>query len=67
VEPGVPPVPTVLNYKKFSDAVYDAGMSRLYGGIHFKDDNTAGQIIGNAVGELAYKKAKTLFNGGSDD
>jgi len=67
VEPGVPAVPTVISYKKFSDAVYDAGMSRLYGGIHFKDDNTAGQLIGNAVGQLVYAKAKTLFNGSSDD
>ncbi len=67
VEPGVPAVPTVIAYKRFSDAVYDAGMSRLYGGIHFKDDNTAGQLIGNAVGQLAYDKAKTLFNGSSDD
>jgi membrane-associated phospholipid phosphatase len=42
-------------------------MSRLYGGIHFKDDNTAGQLIGNAAGQLAYAKAQTLFNGSSDD
>jgi hypothetical protein len=67
VEPGVPAVPTVIAYKRFSDAVNDAGMSRLYGGIHFKDDNTAGQLIGNAAGQLAYDKAKKLFNGSSDD
>ena len=67
VEPGVPAVPTVIAYKKFSDAVYDAGMSRLYGGIHFKDDNTAGQVIGTEAGRLAYDKAVKLFNGSSDD
>jgi len=67
VEPGVPAVPTVIAYKRFSDAVNDAGMSRLYGGIHFKDDNTAGQLIGNAAGQLAYDKARTLFNGSSND
>ena len=67
VEPGVPAVPTVISYKKFSDAVNEAGMSRLYGGIHFKDDNTAGQLVGTAVGQLVYAKAKTLFNGSSDD
>ncbi len=67
VEPGVPPVATVIAYKRFSDAVNDAGMSRLYGGIHFKDDNTAGQLIGNAAGQLAYDKAKKLFNDSSDD
>jgi hypothetical protein len=67
VEPGVPAVPTVITYKRFSDAVNAAGMSRLYGGIHFKDDNTAGQLIGNAAGQLAYDKARALFNGSSDD
>ena len=67
VEPGVPAVPTVIAYKKFSDAVNDAGMSRLYGGIHFKDDNTAGQVIGTAVGHSVYVKAKALFNGSNDD
>ena len=67
VEPGVPAVPTVITFKKFSDAVNEAGMSRLYGGIHFKDDNTAGQVIGTAAGQLAYDKARKLFNGSSDD
>ena len=67
VEPGVPAVPTVISYKKFSDAVYDAGMSRLYGGIHFKDDNTAGQLVGTAVGQLVYAKARALFKASSDD
>jgi len=53
VEPGVPAVPTVISFKKFSDAADEAGMSRLYGGIHFKDDNTAGQVgryCGRATG-----------------
>ena len=67
VEPGIPAVPTVIAYKKFSDAVYDAGMSRLYGGIHFKDDNTAGQLVGTAVGQWVYAKVKTLFNDSADD
>jgi membrane-associated phospholipid phosphatase len=67
VEPGVPAVPTVIAYKKFSDAVYDAGMSRLYGGIHFKDDNTAGQLVGAAVGQWVYAKVKALFNDSADD
>lgn len=67
VEPGVPAVPTVISFKKFSDAADEAGMSRLYGGIHFKDDNTAGKLVGTAVGQLVYAKAKALFNGSSDD
>jgi len=27
----------------FSEAAQQAGLSRLYGGIHFSDDNTTGQ------------------------
>ena len=63
VEPGVPAVPTVLQYKTLSSAVYDAGMSRLYGGIHFAEDNTVGQTLGNLIGEIAYAKAAKYFNG----
>lgn len=63
VEPGVPAVPTTISYKKFSDAAAEAGLSRLYGGIHFSDDNDMGQDLGQSVGELAWERAKKLFNG----
>ena len=63
VEPGVPPVPTLLQYKTLSSAVYDAGMSRLYGGIHFTEDNTLGQLLGNLVGDLANARAQSYFQG----
>jgi hypothetical protein len=35
-----------------------AGMSRVYGGIHYMFDNTAGQKTGAAIGQLAIDWAR---------
>lgn len=64
VEPGVPQVPTTLSYPTFTDAVQEAGLSRLYAGIHFADDNTIGQGIGYRVGKTVWQKAQFLADGG---
>jgi membrane-associated phospholipid phosphatase len=64
VEPGVPAVPTVVRYSTFTAAVDEAGLSRLYGGIHFADDNTVGQVLGTLAGQQAWAKAQFLFDGG---
>lgn len=64
VEPGIPPYPTVLTYATFSDATAEAGLSRLYGGIHFASDNTIGQSIGALIGDQVWSKVQSLFNGG---
>ena len=64
VEPGVPLVPTPLSYATFTDAVQQAGLSRLYAGIHFSDDNTIGQGIGYRVGKAVWQKAQFLADGG---
>src|SRR5262249_52381249 len=61
VEPGIPPVPTTLSYATFSDAANEAGLSRLYGGIHFADDNTTPQKVGYLIGVPAWAQALTLF------
>jgi hypothetical protein len=63
VEPNIPPVPTTFSYATFSDAATEAGLSRLYGGIHFPDDNTSAQAIGVLIGQQAWAKALTYFNG----
>ena len=63
VEPGIPPVPTTFSYATFSDAANEAGLSRLYGGIHFVDDNTTAQQVGYLIGVQAWSKALTYFNG----
>ena len=71
VEPGIPAVPTVMAYATFREAAEQAGLSRLYGGIHFSDDNTVGQAVGALIGQRAWDKAQTYFNGtaepGPDD
>jgi hypothetical protein len=47
------------SYTSFSQAADEAGMSRIYGGIHFMSDNTAGLAAGKKVGEYI---AQNLFS-----
>jgi hypothetical protein len=63
VEPGIPTEPTTFSYATFGDAAAEAGRSRLFGGIHFKDDNTTAQQVGRLIGVQAWSKALTYFNG----
>jgi hypothetical protein len=63
VEPGIPSVRTTISFATFGEAAQQAGLSRLYGGIHFPDDNTTGQTIGALIGKKAWHKAQTYFNG----
>lgn len=64
VEPGtVPSSPVTLNWKTFSDAADEAGISRRYGGIHFKRADLVGRATGRLVGLKAFEHAQALFNG----
>jgi len=63
VEPGIPDVDTTISFATFSEAAEEAGLSRLYGGIHFADDNTTAQNVGYLIGQQAWEKALTYFNG----
>jgi uncharacterized protein DUF6851/vanadium-dependent haloperoxidase-like protein len=63
VEPGIPTEPTTFSYATFSEAALEAGRSRLFGGIHFVDDNTTAQQVGQLIGAQAWSKALTYFNG----
>jgi hypothetical protein len=58
----VPCVDINLTWPTFSAAAEQAGMSRLYGGIHFRKGNEAGQRLGNAIGIQSWEKAQFLFN-----
>lgn len=40
------------SFSSFSDAASEAGMSRIYGGIHFAFDNTEGLRAGRRLGEF---------------
>jgi hypothetical protein len=47
--PGLPGV--TRSFTSFNQAADEAGMSRIYGGIHFMSDNTAGLATGKKIGE----------------
>ena len=51
-----------LSWPYFTYAAEQAGLSRLYGGIHFRDGNLLGQIVGLQVGSKVANKTQSLFN-----
>jgi hypothetical protein len=52
-----------LQWATYYDAADQAGQSRLWGGIHIEPDDFMGRILGSMVGEGAYAKASTYFDG----
>ena len=67
IEPGITPrSPVLLKWDSFTDAANDAGMSRRYGGIHFKRADLAGRQLGRMVANKAWSKAETYFDGTAD-
>ena len=63
VEPGiVPHQPIKLKWETFSAAANEAGISRLYGGIHFKDGDLNSRILGRKVAKIAWMKSLSYFN-----
>jgi len=63
IEPGVVPVrPVTLKWTTFSQAAEQAGMSRRYGGIHFRAADLIGQAVGHLVGVRAYEKALSYID-----
>ena len=52
----------MLDWPTLTAAAEEAGMSRLYGGIHFKKANEAGQKLGAGVGKCVWEKALVYFN-----
>ncbi|MCU0316093.1 MAG: hypothetical protein MUC92_05830 [Fimbriimonadaceae bacterium] len=59
----VPVRPTTLNYRTITEAVNDAALSRLYGGIHFRTGMVEGLTIGRKVGDRVWNKANSYFRG----
>ena len=62
IEPGVPNSPVTLRWDTFLQAAREAGLSRIYGGIHFQSANIQGQILGKKVGALAWEKVQGNFS-----
>ncbi|MCI0391771.1 MAG: phosphatase PAP2 family protein [Acidobacteria bacterium] len=64
IEPGLTPAdPITLSWATFTVAAEEAGISRLYGGIHFMDGNIEGRKMGRKIGALVWEKAQSYFNG----
>lgn len=64
IEPGVTPSrPVTLTWATFTAAADEAGMSRRYGGIHFKRADLAGRQLGRLVASKAWVRAQTSFRG----
>jgi hypothetical protein len=51
--PAVPNI--VLQYTTFKQITDDISDARVYGGIHFRTDQVAGERLGNAIGKAVYK------------
>ncbi len=61
-----PTEPVTLQWATYFDAADEAGISRLWGGIHVPADDFAGRIMGSAIGNDAYQFATTFFSGPGD-
>ncbi|MFZ4698982.1 MAG: vanadium-dependent haloperoxidase [Candidatus Methylumidiphilus sp.] len=61
VETNTPAHDITLSWATFTDAAEEAGISRRYGGIHFKDGDLAGRDVGRKVGLQAWKKSLEYF------
>lgn len=63
IEPGkTPSMDIMLEWPTLTSAAEEAGMSGLYGGIHFKRANELGQKLGAAVGKCVWEKTLVYFN-----
>jgi hypothetical protein len=64
IEPGITPAhPVTLQWETFTSAADEAGMSRRYGGIHFRAADLAGRLLGRVVACQAWSKAQGYFDG----
>jgi len=52
-----------LQWATYFDASDQAGISRLYGGIHVSADDLAGRIIGSECGQAVWALAQKYFDG----
>ena len=55
-----------LDWNTFAEAADEAGMSRLYGGIHFIEGDLNGRLLGQEVGAEVFESAQFFINGGQE-
>ncbi len=58
-----PSKPLTLEWATYYDAADQAGISRIFGGIHVPADDFAGRRIGSRVGKAAFALAERYFAG----
>lgn len=64
VEPGLVPARDItLSWPTFSAAADEAGISRLYGGIHFRNGDLQGRALGRRIGSQAYVRSRAYISG----
>ena len=66
-EPGFTPQEEVtLAWDTFSSAADEAGISRLYGGIHFAEGDLNGRTLGQQIGISVFEQAQFFITGGQE-
>ncbi|MFF9852330.1 vanadium-dependent haloperoxidase [Streptomyces litmocidini] len=64
VEPGLTPrTDVVLHWATFGEAAHQAGISRVYGGMHWSFDNEPGIEMGHRIGKVVHRQAMRYFTG----
>ena len=63
IDSSLPTIDLTLQWATFSEAAAEAGMSRIYGGIHFDNANNAGLAAGRQVGAQVFAKAQRYWQG----
>ena len=58
-----PSTPITLQWASYYDAADEAGISRIWGGIHPNIDNIAGRHVGSQVGKGVWKLVQRYWNG----
>ena len=56
----------ILQWATYFDAADQAGLSRLYGGIHVRADDLPGRVMGATAGRAAWARAQEYFSGEAD-
>jgi hypothetical protein len=63
IELNTPAKPITFTWNKFVDAANDAGISRRYGGIHFKDGDLQARKLGAKIAKIVWKRAQEFIDG----
>jgi hypothetical protein len=62
IEPGITPSRDIdLEWRTFDEAADEAGLSRRYGGIHFREGDLQSRQMGRQIGAVVWKKALDHF------